>query len=110
MKRRVFLTTAAATTGAILADHHGEKPASHDSIYLSLKDGMIGGKASVEDKYRLVKELGYDGVEIGVPKRANLEQAISASKNALRAWAFSNASSVLEATLNNCSSTGHAWL
>lgn len=80
MKRRIFLTTAAATTGALLADHHGKKAASPDSIYLSLKDGMIGGKASVEEKYRLVKELGYDGVEIGVPKRANLDAAIAASK------------------------------
>lgn len=82
MKRRVFLTTAAATAGAVLANHHGEKKSTGDdsSLYLSLKDGMIGGGGSLEEKYGLVKELGYDGVELSVPKRENLEQAVAASK------------------------------
>jgi hexulose-6-phosphate isomerase len=82
MKRRIFLTTAAATTGAILADHHGAKKSATDdsSLYLSLKDGMIGGNGSLEEKYGLVKELGYDGVELSVPGRVDIAEAIAASR------------------------------
>jgi L-ribulose-5-phosphate 3-epimerase len=84
MKRRTFLTTATATTGSLLANHHSEKKISSENsnIYLSLKDNMIGEGGSLAEKYALIKELGYDGVELSVPKRVNLEEAVTASKKA----------------------------
>ncbi len=78
MKRRTFLTTASGAIGSVLA---APAPSKKESpIYLSLKDGMIGGKRSLEEKYQLIKDLGYDGVEFSVPGRSDIAQAIAASK------------------------------
>lgn len=79
MKRRTFLTTATATLGSLLADPAA--PKTDSGIYLSLKQGMIGGGGSIEEKFRLVKELGYDGVEMSGPKGLNLTEAMAASKS-----------------------------
>ena len=78
MKRRAFLTTASGVISSALAAPTPSKKSS--PIYLSLKDGMIGGKGSLEEKYQLMKDLGYDGVEFSVPGRSDIEQAIAASK------------------------------
>ena len=78
MKRRAFLTTASGVISSALATPTPSKKSS--PIYLSLKDGMIGGKGSLEEKYQLMKDLGYDGVEFSVPGRSDIEQAIAASK------------------------------
>lgn len=75
MKRRIFLTTASGTLGSLLA-----APKKDSQIYLSLKDGMIRSKGSLEQKYQLIKDLGYDGVEFSVPGRSDLAQALAASK------------------------------
>ena len=84
MQRRHFLTLAAASTGSLLADHHGKKPSSKPSnILLSLKDNMVGEGATFHDKCRLVKELGYDGIEVHGPnllKPADVRAASAATK------------------------------
>lgn len=68
MNRRSFLTTTAAATSALLADHHGGAPApQHGAFYLAVKGGMIREGGSLTKKYRLLKDLGYDGVEGGAP-------------------------------------------
>lgn len=78
MIRRVFLTTASATIGSVLAGPGEKKPAS--DIYLSLKQGMIGAGASLEEKFKIIKELGYDGLEIGSPGGVNLTEARTLSR------------------------------
>ncbi|NNM31019.1 MAG: sugar phosphate isomerase/epimerase [Akkermansiaceae bacterium] len=85
MKRRHFLTTSlaaagSAATGSLHAAHHGHGPAATPGpILLSLKYGMCGDGSTVEDKFRLLKELGYDGVEMGSPGGADKREAMAAS-------------------------------
>jgi L-ribulose-5-phosphate 3-epimerase len=43
-----------------------------------LKFGMIGGEGSVADKFDLLQELGYDGVEIDSPSGLDLDEVIAA--------------------------------
>ncbi|MEM7316930.1 MAG: sugar phosphate isomerase/epimerase family protein, partial [Planctomycetota bacterium] len=50
------------------------------TIYKSVKWGMIGIKGSVLDKFKLQKDLGYDGMELDSPTNVDLDEAISASK------------------------------
>ncbi len=49
------------------------------TILKSLKWGMIQSEGSVEDKFRLVQELGFDGVEVDSPGGVDKEQAKAAS-------------------------------
>ncbi|MGC6426053.1 MAG: sugar phosphate isomerase/epimerase family protein [Akkermansiaceae bacterium] len=87
MQRRTFLTQAslaAASTATLLGEHDGEKATSKPSnILLSLKDNMIGEGATFEEKCRLVKDLGYDGIEVHGPnlhKPAEVRAASAATK------------------------------
>ncbi|MFT6863728.1 MAG: L-ribulose-5-phosphate 3-epimerase [Akkermansiaceae bacterium] len=79
MKRRTFLTTASAAVGSILAEPLVAKPEA--GIALSLKQDMIGGEVTIAEKFRLIKDLGYDGVEMQGPRGLNLKEAIIASKS-----------------------------
>ena len=78
--RRSFLATSALAGCAGLfrasADNHGDKP---DRILLSLKIGMAGVGGSLEEKFRIIKELGYDGIEISSPGGVNKDEARKAS-------------------------------
>ncbi|WDE97638.1 sugar phosphate isomerase/epimerase [Lentisphaera profundi] len=49
-------------------------------IKFALKYGMIKTKASVLDKFKLVKELGYDGIEVNGP--SNNREAFKAASEA----------------------------
>lgn len=79
--RRQFLATGAlaATAGLFraTADHHA---AARKRILLSLKCGMCGDGKSLEDKFRLLKDLGYDGVELDSPGGQNKPEARKASE------------------------------
>ena len=82
VNRRSFLTagTLAATAGLcrVSADHH--KSGGAHPILLSLKCGMCGEGKTLEEKFRLLKELGYDGVELDSPGGQNKEEARKASE------------------------------
>ncbi|MEJ6578290.1 MAG: sugar phosphate isomerase/epimerase family protein [Akkermansiaceae bacterium] len=81
MNRRSFLVTTAGATGALLANHHEEaKAISHGAFYLAVKDGMIGQGNSLTEKYQLLKDLGYDGVEGHAPMGSNPAETLAASK------------------------------
>jgi hexulose-6-phosphate isomerase len=41
---------------------------------------MVRGKLSIQSKFELLKELGYDGVELNSPGGGNKKQALAASK------------------------------
>lgn len=79
--RRRFLTTGTlATTAGLLhqasADHHGKKK---NRILLSLKGGMCRDGKTLQEKFTILKELGYDGVELDSPGGQNKEEARKAS-------------------------------
>lgn len=84
MQRRTFITSTAstlATAGTLLADHHGKekKPVEPKNILLSLKNTMVGEGATLEEKCRLVKSLGFDGLEIHGPKLLKPAEVCAAS-------------------------------
>ena len=72
MDRRSFLHSAAAMVGAGFAGTKLQRSVAGEftsKIKKAVKFHMVVGKQSVEDKFRLVKDLGFDGIEV----RAKLE-------------------------------------
>jgi L-ribulose-5-phosphate 3-epimerase len=71
-----------ATSGS--ADTGPNKSATDISgkgrIYKTVKWGMIGIKGSVLDKFRLMKDLGYDGMELVSPWRRDADEVRRASE------------------------------
>lgn len=70
----------AATLRAARADSHESSPGKSWPIYKSVKWGMIGTDDSVVEKFRLCKELGYDGMELTSPFAASADEVRSASE------------------------------
>ncbi len=80
MDRRSFLTTlAAASVPLSLSAQTADSPLP---IKLSLKCGMADFGADLEEKFRILKELGYDGVELDSPGGQDKAEALAASKTA----------------------------
>ena len=69
--RRRFLATGALTATAgilrVSADHHKGKGGQGHPILLSLKCGMCGEGKTLEEKFTILRDLGYDGVELDSP-------------------------------------------
>jgi hexulose-6-phosphate isomerase len=91
--RRSFLRTAAATAAALTAATapHGRAfagqapapPASADKrIRKAVKFEMVAEKISIEEKFKLLKELGYDGVELPAPNNYDLKEVLHARDKA----------------------------
>ena len=53
---------------------------SPNRILKSIKFGMFGEKISTVEKFKLLKEIGYDGVELNSPGGVNKDEALSASR------------------------------
>jgi len=77
MNRRTFLTTTAGTllAGSALADT-AKKP----KLKKAVKYGMIGPGKTVQEKFELIKKIGFEGVEIDSPSGLNLNEANEAQK------------------------------
>ena len=74
MNRKDFLRSAALIAGAtavaapfVPASAAQVKPAAKVTLKKSLSFGMIQENLSLTDKFRLVKDLGFDGVELNSP-------------------------------------------
>ncbi len=83
IKRRTFVKSAciSAMASTMVQLHANElEVAVGQHIYKSLKWGMIKIDASTLDKFRLVKELGYDGIELDSPDEIDKTIARDASK------------------------------
>ena len=95
--RRDFLKTAAVVTGAAAGAFHmtesnvsaqaadaaaaaAEAPTAKATIYKSVKWGMIGEKISIPDKFKLMLDLGFDGIELNSPGGPNKEECLEASQ------------------------------
>ncbi len=76
MNRRDFLTASAAVAGAgllpfpLLAEAPKRVP-----LKKAVKYGMIGAGKTVQEKFELIKKLGFHGVEIDSPTGLNLKEA-----------------------------------
>ena len=83
MTRREFTRAAGVVAaGAALASASGQAAAGQFTgrIKKAVKWPMIAGDMSVLDKFKLLKELGYDGVEIRVQDNVPADEAAAAIK------------------------------
>jgi hexulose-6-phosphate isomerase len=89
--RRSVLSTAAAAVAAsamlnepgslLAADANaGANRASGPRLRKAVKFDMIKHDGSIEDKFNLIKSLGFQGVEINSPSGVNREEAVAAKK------------------------------
>jgi L-ribulose-5-phosphate 3-epimerase len=80
--RRTFLSatcaTAVVSTVRLMANDSSTDIGRH--IYKSLKWDMIKVNGSTLEKFRLIKELGYDGVELNSPDDVDKSEALQASQ------------------------------
>lgn len=91
--RRGFLSTAmsvsaAATLGATASAAQAQDTAPPDDtaqevdrphkLCKAVKFGMIQENLSIEDKFKLLLDLGFDGVEFDSPSNVNLKEAVAA--------------------------------
>jgi len=65
------------TMASLQADRHNVKG---NRIYKSIKMGMFSEKISVHEKFKLMKEMGFDGAELNSPGGVNKEEALNASR------------------------------
>ena len=82
---KVALTAAAAlgSAGALTPLLAADAPAAAApkvKLRKAVKFGMIGIKGSIEDKFNLIKKLGFEGVELDSPSSINKQEAVEASK------------------------------
>lgn len=85
--RREFLNTTAKTLGAAMAaplffnsSAFAARGPNAGRIYKSIKFGMFNENIPYREKFQILKEQGFDGVEIEHPDGQNQHEAVSASK------------------------------
>lgn len=64
--------------GATPAD--ASMPDGNKKLFTSVKWGMVDVPGSVLDKFRLQKELGFDGVEMNSPAKIDRDEVVAASR------------------------------
>ena len=70
--RRSFLSTSILASAVLCTRGLAQSEAiqiPQSQIKLSLKIGMVGFGKTVDEKFKGIKELGYDGIELSSPKR-----------------------------------------
>jgi L-ribulose-5-phosphate 3-epimerase len=78
LDRRNFLSTALAATAAVAAGSRLAAAEARLKLKKAVKFTMIGIKGSIEDKFNLIKELGFQGVEMDSPSSIDKEEAVKA--------------------------------
>ena len=71
-----LVATALPALGQAVDEQSRPKP----RILKSIKFGMFGGNLPIADKFRVLKEIGYDGVELNSPGGVDKKQASAASR------------------------------
>lgn len=81
MNRRFFLTTAAAGAAGLALSPRltFALSARRPALMKAVKYNMIDVDGSVRDKFALLKELGFDGVEMHSPNDFTQEEVVAAS-------------------------------
>lgn len=78
IKSAVAIAGAAAVTPFASASVSQSKPKKKVTLKKSLGLGMIKEELSLTDKFKLVKELGFDGVELNSPVDFNMSEILDA--------------------------------
>src|SRR5436190_24040782 len=77
MNRRTFLATTALAASTVLssADDAKKRPKLKKAVNL----GMAGGvKGSVNDKFKAIRDAGFDGIELNLPGELTTDQILEA--------------------------------
>jgi L-ribulose-5-phosphate 3-epimerase len=76
-----ILTAAADAKAGIFVKPTGPEvivPAGKPMVKKSLKWGMVKEDLSIMDKFKLLKDLGYDGVELDSPDKLDMKEVLAA--------------------------------
>jgi L-ribulose-5-phosphate 3-epimerase len=77
MNRRTFL---AASAGTVLAGAAFSETVKKPKLRKAVKYYMIGEGKTVQEKFELIKKIGFEGVEIDSPSKLDLKEANEAQK------------------------------
>lgn len=83
--RREFLKSTTAGLAAALplgqsAQAWAAKPKKGPDLKYAVKIGMIGEGTTFEEKFALIKSIGFDGVELNSPEEIDFKEAAAAAK------------------------------
>lgn len=81
MNRRDFIQTSAAIGATLAAGRLMADSPAKPKLKKAVKFGMIGVEGSIEDKFNLIKKLGFQGVEIDSPSGPDTKEAAKASES-----------------------------
>lgn len=76
--RRHFLHTSLAAAASLAATRRLAAEDKKPRLKKAVKYGMIRTKGSVEEKFELIKSLGFLGIEVDSPSDLNREEAVRA--------------------------------
>ena len=79
-RRRFIEATAVTLAGVSSCPVAAAESDIGKHIYKSLKWNMIKIDGSVREKFQLLKQLGYDGVELNSPDQVDKQEALKASR------------------------------
>ena len=85
--RRQFMKTSGAAAAAFALSAPAaqqERQTVRRPIKKAVKLGMVAGEMSLLEKFRLLKELGFDGVEPDSPNNLDPDEVLAARKPVLR--------------------------
>jgi len=75
--RRSFLGVCGAAA-ILAASGQVPRPRRDRNIRKALKIGMVQGKLSLEERFRVVREVGFDGIELNSPSDLDHDEVLSA--------------------------------
>ncbi|MBX7165536.1 MAG: sugar phosphate isomerase/epimerase [Pirellulales bacterium] len=80
LDRRRFIQSGAAGAWALAAGRLPSARAAEPTAAIkhAVKFGMVGGQGSLVEKFKLVKELGYDGIEMDSPNAFERDEVLRA--------------------------------
>ena len=76
----IWSTLAGAAAASVAPALFAADTAARPKLNKAVKFGMIKHDGSIEDKFDLIKSLGFEGVEIDSPSGVNREEAVAAKK------------------------------
>jgi hexulose-6-phosphate isomerase len=86
MQRKEFIKASAGLVGLSMVNHLSITGATKKSAFVKpdikicLKYGMVKGNMSILEKFQMLKDIGFDGVEMDSPNNLNNDEVIEASK------------------------------
>src|SRR6516165_2620835 len=80
LSRRDFLVVSAATAATALLARAGQpsEPAAKRTLRKAVMYGMIGAGKTVEDKFKILKDTGFAGVEMDSPTTISMDEILEA--------------------------------